>query len=607
MNENQFGKTREGICKGVAYIGELLWEIKKIVKDSESDYYDTPRFIFRGITKYYPEKGKPKKRKYTVEEVENGYIRSGQAIRMEATSSKFNLEKAYIRANYISGLQEMVYNARKHYPDKYGRDCTELDILADIQHNGGATCLVDFSKNLLTSLWFACSDEPRHDGFIYCYDVMKDMIENDALTYIREEDEKKTISQLLYATHRETNISSDVDARFYLWEPKPRNNRIMRQDSIFMFGIEKFHVKSHGIKVVRVPANTKRDILLAMKSLYNISSSTIYNDPVGFADNNAKTTLCQKMNDSAYNRGYLNMIKGNYYCALDFLKLWEGDNEGKLSHEENVELHFSLAVCYKNLRMTMDAPIYYAENAKEEYNKVIHNARHILNALKNDNPQKRAYYKLKCVRAFNGIIDMEYSTKNYLEAIDVSDTIIAEINDGILQPETVKEESVAIMKVKTLKPKYCRITKLEMLNLELLENWEKYNGKKNLHQLHSMMNKMQKFYKESKNQEDNTFFDKLLIQYYKELFEIITSEETLSLSDYIRHFVTYIDNPTKELGKQIYDGYILWNFIDIKDAIHRVKDSELLKKKALLLDVTAYAISFRDKFQMQSWGRSDNM
>ena len=603
----QFGKTRDNICNGIASINEILGEVQEIIANNRSPYYDTPRYVFRGITKYYPSKAEPQKKHYSVEDVEDGYIRSSQAVRMETTSEKYDLEKAYIRANYLSGLHEMVSNARKHYPDKYTKDFTELDILADIQHNGGATCLVDFSKNILTALWFSCSEDPFDDGFIYCYDVMKDMIENDALEYVRPEVEDQPIYNLLYDTHRETNISSNIEARFYLWEPSPKNTRILRQDSIFMFGIERFHVKTHGIKVVKVPAEQKQNILLAMKSLYNISSSTIYNDTIGFAINNSKKKLCQKMYDTAFNRGYINMIKGNYYCALDFLKLWEGDHEKDLTDEEKVELHFSLAVCYKKLGKTEDAPIYYSENAKAEYNKVIHYIRHILNNLPKTNQESRAYYKRKCTRAFNGIIDMEYSSGNYLEAIEISDIIINEINSGILLPDTPNNDEETIKKIKALSPKYCRITKMEMLDLEILTNWDIYENGEDNNWRKKMGDKMEEFYQDAIKQDGNAYFDKLLIEYYKVIFDILISSIPVSLLDYMRHFVTWFSNPQQPCGNNIYDGYIMWNFNDIKDAIHQVLSPELCKKKSVLLDITAYAISFRDKFQMQSWGRSDNM
>ena len=161
--------NRTSICKGIQYINEILSKVKEYMGTDESNYYDAPHYIFRGISKYYPKDDTKRKKeeRYSIEEIENGYIRSGHSIRMQMTQKKYKLEKAYTRANYISGLQEMVSNARKHYPDKYTKDFTDLDILADIQHNGGATCLIDFSKNLLTSLWFACSEDISDDGFIF--------------------------------------------------------------------------------------------------------------------------------------------------------------------------------------------------------------------------------------------------------------------------------------------------------------------------------------------------------------------------------------------------------------------------------------------------------
>ena len=61
--------------------------------------------------------------------------------------------KEYSQADYISYLIELISHAKKRFPNKYKGGTSDLDILADIQHNGGATCLVDFSKNILTALW----------------------------------------------------------------------------------------------------------------------------------------------------------------------------------------------------------------------------------------------------------------------------------------------------------------------------------------------------------------------------------------------------------------------------------------------------------------------
>ena len=57
--------------------------------------------------------------------------------------------------NYVSRILE---EARQqwglgHPPS--GELC-DLELLADLQHHGVATCLIDFTQTPLTALWFAC-------------------------------------------------------------------------------------------------------------------------------------------------------------------------------------------------------------------------------------------------------------------------------------------------------------------------------------------------------------------------------------------------------------------------------------------------------------------
>ena len=181
--------------------------------------------------------------------------------------------------------------------------------------------------------------------------------------------------------------------------------------------------------------------------------------------------------------------------------------------------------------------------------------------------------------AFNGIIDMEYSSGNYLEAIEISDVIITEISSGILLPDASNNNEETIKKIKALSPKYCRITKMEMLDLEILTNWDIYDNDEDNNWRKKMRDKMEAFYQDAINQDGNAYFDKLLIEYYKVIFDILISSIPVSLLDYMRHFVTWFSNPQQPCGNSIYDGYIMWNFNDIKDAIHQVSSPELCKKK----------------------------
>ena len=42
------------------------------------------------------------------------------------------------------------------HDQKNGQRLYDLELLAELQHFGAATCLIDFSRNALVALWFAC-------------------------------------------------------------------------------------------------------------------------------------------------------------------------------------------------------------------------------------------------------------------------------------------------------------------------------------------------------------------------------------------------------------------------------------------------------------------
>ena len=44
----------------------------------------------------------------------------------------------------------------KNYDRREQKQLYDLELLADLQHHGAATCLIDFTRNALVALWFAC-------------------------------------------------------------------------------------------------------------------------------------------------------------------------------------------------------------------------------------------------------------------------------------------------------------------------------------------------------------------------------------------------------------------------------------------------------------------
>lgn len=53
--------------------------------------------------------------------------------------------------------QELLDKARiLGHDQRNGQRLSDLELLAELQHFGAATCLIDFSRNTLVALWFAC-------------------------------------------------------------------------------------------------------------------------------------------------------------------------------------------------------------------------------------------------------------------------------------------------------------------------------------------------------------------------------------------------------------------------------------------------------------------
>lgn len=54
----------------------------------------------------------------------------------------------------------------KGYRFLNGRELTDMELLARLQHHGAATRLIDASRNALVALWFCCVSEPRETGVL---------------------------------------------------------------------------------------------------------------------------------------------------------------------------------------------------------------------------------------------------------------------------------------------------------------------------------------------------------------------------------------------------------------------------------------------------------
>lgn len=377
-----FCHNAEADLDGSPIINDELW--MKI----ESEYYnkiknefhrDLNRFIKnKHDDKDYPEQvlqfiSKDERYKF----LEPQYIRSGAAVRLK------NMGKR-TKHDYIGYIINLISELKTRYPHEY-RGYSDLEILADLQHKGGASCLVDFSTNFLISLWFATQNYSSQDemGYMFCYDVNRDAIEGDSLTILGSHKSSSSIESLINETVKSTRFSGIQFNKFWFWKPDNINNRITRQDSVFVFGIEKFKTSKPSVIVLPIPPSWKYPIQSVLKDFFGLYGETIFADADGLSSTNnkflpvkpqtqyfyedrifSKVSNCGKFDFHLFQKGMSALWKSQYSIALEFFSSFEGTNAKyikarKFSHEMPITLHqkmllvelqYSKGICHRHLK-----------------------------------------------------------------------------------------------------------------------------------------------------------------------------------------------------------------------------------------------------------------
>ncbi|MBE4107803.1 FRG domain-containing protein, partial [Vibrio parahaemolyticus] len=57
------------------------------------------------------------------------------------------------------------------YRYENGKELSDFELLAKLQHHGAATRLVDFTRNALIGIWFACSENAQKSGLLVAFDT----------------------------------------------------------------------------------------------------------------------------------------------------------------------------------------------------------------------------------------------------------------------------------------------------------------------------------------------------------------------------------------------------------------------------------------------------
>ena len=179
------------------------------------------------------------------------------------------IEDQLIESLLVGYLEFLIAKARMRgfLPSGFNENSSDLDLLAQLQHQGAATGLIDFTRQPSVALWFACNESRARDGTVYILARSKtEEISN------RRDLENKTIQSFYEGD------------KLWSWEPPPRGNRMVAQSSIFVLGAPAVALDKMGKITVR--AESKNNILAQLESMYGISEEMLFSDFPGFAVSN---------------------------------------------------------------------------------------------------------------------------------------------------------------------------------------------------------------------------------------------------------------------------------------------------------------------------------
>ena len=185
---------------------------------------------------------------------DDDYIYRGEPENYEKVSSSLYRQYRDIDVEHfnIEVVQKEILNKAK----RYTRETDEFEILAELQHHGGKTNLIDFTIDYRIALFFACNGSHNKDG-------------------------------RLILQRREA-------VRDQIRRPQNPANRVIAQKSVFVQPPKGFVEPDAEINV---PKDLKQPVLNHLRKYHGISTETIYNDLHGFIKN-------QGIHQSAYTAFY---------------------------------------------------------------------------------------------------------------------------------------------------------------------------------------------------------------------------------------------------------------------------------------------------------------
>ena len=226
--------------------------------------------------------------------------------------------------------KNIVEEAKKHIRP----GALNIEVLTELQHYGGKTALLDFSKNIYIALFFACNGNFDENGRVILFET-SGLIEKRDINYdqIEKEKDKKKHTYILIS-------------------PTSKNPRVVSQSSLFIRA-PKGYLEVCKDDIIEIENNLKEPLLNHLSKHFDIKEETVYNDIQGFIRNQHNHPAAKR----AFYRGVANFTSGKYKEAIT-------------DYNKAIKFNPRYAEVYSNLGVANNALGNYKEAIKD-YNKAI--------------------------------------------------------------------------------------------------------------------------------------------------------------------------------------------------------------------------------------------
>ena len=222
------------------------------------------------------------------------------------------LRELEVKPSLIEYLEKSLLEPARH--EGYGRwqnkEMNDLELLAALQHNGAATCLIDFTANFHIALWFACQDGDN-DGKVFIVN------RGDIHTFeeVTPERANEGIKEILQGRHSAQPDLVGRQQKIYYWKPPPNENRIIMQHSCFLFSPQP--IEKGEYKEIRISKDHKKQIQFSLQRYYGLEEQTIFRDFTGFARSQSQNQpINYNTSDQWFRSGNIHFQQGEFEAAI---------------------------------------------------------------------------------------------------------------------------------------------------------------------------------------------------------------------------------------------------------------------------------------------------